>query len=483
MSSFEKSNSNTKDETNWEEQDFPGLNLKKSSENDDKKSFNEMSNNEENDEKAWEESESTFVDNNTGDQRFSNVQHSCDPLVVNASSEELKEKYNEKSISEFDELGISQELLRGIVSVGFERPSPVQRKAILPFLDGHDVIAQAQSGTGKTATFLISVLQKIDPSINGVQAFVISHTHELADQTYKIFNNFARFTEIKALLCSGSEDKDNTIKELSSEKKPHVLICTPGRLNHMISQNYFSRRHVRMMMLDEADELFKRNFYDQIYNIYEGCYNPENIQIGMYSATMPEEMQRLMMHVVRQENFVHIKVEQEKLTLDGITQWFKFFKRPSEKQFLLIDIFESGIVGQVIIYCNRKEQTNLVARILCNEGFSAVPMNSDLKPHERKEVMNKFRTGTTRVLVCTNMLARGIDVQQVSLVINFDFPNSQACENYLHRVGRSGRFGRKGYAISFVTHQDESAIREVEGFYKFNLIPLPENYASVISKS
>ena len=477
MATNEKDNS-------WEETDFPTLAVSKPKD-DEKRSLNDEFKNEseieKNNEEEWDKHETLFV-TNTGEERFENVEKSCDPICTDAATQELKDYYNSKTMEEFHDIGISSNLLRGIVSMGFEKPSPIQKKAILPFIEDHDLIAQAQSGTGKTATFLISVLHKIDPEINNVQAFIISHTQELALQTFKILKEFSQYMEVRSALCCGSENKDDNIEELTREQRPHILVCTPGRLNHMISECYFSTKNVRMMVLDEADQLFTSIFYNQIFTIYKSCMNSELIQIGMYSATISPETQDLMYRVVRKDNFVHFKVEQEKLTLDGITQWYSSFTRPNEKHNKLIEIFESGVMGQVIVYCNKKEQTVQVARSLCNEGFKAVAVNSDLKSHERKEVMKSFRSGEIRFLVCTNMLARGIDVQQVSLVINYDFPNNDTCENYLHRVGRSGRFGRKGYAISFITSQDVPHVRQVEEFYHMEMVPLPETYATILSK-
>ena len=354
-------------------------------------------------------------------------------------------------------------------SYGFEKPSNIQKKAIPSFVcQNRDLIAQAQSGTGKTATFSISILQKINPSENILQAVVLAPTRELAEQIHNVMESLGQFLNLNIMLVSGGSPIRNDIENIQNTC-PHIVIATPGRLGHLFRDAYLSPSTVRMLIMDEADEMLSDGFQDQIKQIIERM--PENLQIGLYSATVTNEMNLIANKFMRDP--VKISIKAEELTLEGIKQYFIAVENERYKTETLIDLFSEIPVYQMMIYCNSKRNTDILCRQLSHSQIPCSSIHSDLTSSERKDIMNKFRSGEVRILITTDLLCRGIDVQQVSLVINYDFPKQK--ESYIHRIGRSGRFGRKGYAINLITRNDTRLIQDTEAFYQTQINELPEN--------
>ena len=373
--------------------------------------------------------------------------------------------YNTIITHKFDDLEIKSNLLRGIFGNGYETPSAIQQKAIKPLIDGRDLIAQAQSGTGKTATFSIGVLERIDNTRDVTQAIILAHTRELALQIEGVIKNLSKYMNITINLSVGGTTVRNNIDELLNN--PHIIIGTPGRVLDMINKKALDTKYLKVMILDEADEMLSKIFSNQIYDIFR--FLPNNIQVGLFSATMTTEFFRLSKCFMR--NPVKILVKNEDLTLEGISQYRINLEHNEYKFDTLCDIYDMCSISQTIIYCNSRTMVEDLFRRLCDANFSAECIHGDLSQDERNKIMEEFRNGTCRILISTDLLSRGIDIQQVSLVINYDIPNN--IESYIHRIGRSGRFGRKGTAINFVTRYDVKKISEIEEYYNTIVDELP----------
>ena len=368
-------------------------------------------------------------------------------------------------------------VLRGIYSYGFEKPSPIQQKAIPPMIDRRDMIAQAQSGTGKTGTFTVGTLNIIDTSKKTTQAIVMAPTRELAMQISNVFKNIGTFLDnYKVQLLVGGNSVDEDIKKLKDKDgPPHVVVGTPGRIHDMIRRNHVNVKNIRVLTLDEADEMLSTGFKDQVYNIFQ--YMPKNIQLCLYSATVPNEIAELSKKFMRDP--VRILVKSEMLTLEGISQFHINIEDDQGKYLTLKDLYESLSVSQCIIYCNSVKRVQDLYQALLEDGFPVAAIHSSMDKQERTESYKDFKSGKSRVLVSSNVTARGIDVQQVSIVINFDVP--KCVHTYLHRIGRSGRWGRKGIGINFVTKRDFRYIKAIEQHYSTQITELPSNYRDIIS--
>lgn len=380
-------------------------------------------------------------------------------------------------ILSFEDMNLKEGLLRGIFAYGFEKPSAIQQKAILPFVQHYDLIAQAQSGTGKTATFSIALLQTINSSKDSLQGIVLSNSQELATQTFKVISSIGAYLDTRIVLCSGGTNVSESVREIATIK-PHIVIGTPGRVLHLLDDGHLNARTIECLLLDEADALLSDKFQSQIRSIYSMLKCP-SLQVGLYSATITQEMEQIIPRMMN-DNHVRIRVNQDQLTLEGIQQYYVNCDRSETKFFVLEDIYESISVTQMIIYVNRKETAETIARKLNNSNLPSEFIHGQMDPQHRRDVMGRFRGGDVRVLISTDLLARGIDVQQVSMVINYDFPLS--IETYLHRIGRSGRYGRKGIAINLITSKDVDNARRTEDFYQTQFVELPADLTSLSMK-
>ncbi|CAO2631411.1 Eukaryotic initiation factor 4A-II [Lemmus lemmus] len=321
----------------------------------------------------------------------------------------IESNWNE-IVDNFDDMNLKESLLRGIYAYGFEKPSAIQQRAIIPCIKGYDVIAQAQSGTGKTATFAISILQQLEIEFKETQALVLAPTRELAQQIQKVILALGDYMGATCHACIGGTNVRNEMQKLQAEA-PHIVVGTPGRVFDMLNRRYLSPKWIKMFVLDEADEMLSRGFKDQIYEIFQKLNT--SIQVVLLSATMP--------------------------------------------------------TGRKVDWLTEKMHAR---------DFTVSALHGDMDQKERDVIMREFRSGSSRVLITTDLLARGIDVQQVSLVINYDLPTNR--ENYIHRIGRGGRFGRKGVAINFVTEEDKRILRDIETFYNTTVEEMPMNVADLI---
>jgi translation initiation factor 4A len=375
-------------------------------------------------------------------------------------------------ITSFDNMNLKEDLLRGIYAYGFEKPSAIQQRAIAPVLAGHDTIAQAQSGTGKTATFSISVLQKVDTQLRKTQALILAPTRELANQIHKVVKNLGDFLKVSVHACVGGTRVREDVEKL--RVGVNVVVGTPGRVFDMINRKALDMGSAKMFVLDEADEMLSRGFKDQIYDVFQ--HLPSDIQVCLFSATMPADILEISEKFMRDP--VRILVKRDELTLEGIKQFYVAVEREDWKFDTLCDLYETLTITQAIIYCNTRRKVDWLTDKMGQRDFTVSSMHGDMTGQERELIMKQFRSGSSRVLITTDLLARGIDVQQVSLVINYDLPPNR--ENYIHRIGRSGRFGRKGVAINFVTNEDVRAMRELEAFYHTQIEEMPMNVADLI---
>ena len=387
-------------------------------------------------------------------------------------------------LSTYPELGSWEDIedgnmhvLRGIYSYGFENPSPIQQKAIPPMVARRDMIAQAQSGTGKTGAFTVGTLNIIDTSKKQTQAIIMAPTRELAMQISCVFNDLGSYLkDYKVQLLVGGNSVDEDIKKLKDKDgPPHVIVGTPGRIHDMIRRNHVNVKNVKVLTLDEADEMLSTGFKDQVYNIFQ--YMPKDIQLCLYSATVPGEIAELSKKFMRDP--VKILVKSEMLTLEGISQFHINMEDDQGKYLTLKDLYESLSVSQCIIYCNSVKRVQDLHNALLEDGFPVTAIHSSMDKQARTESYKDFKSGKSRVLVSSNVTARGIDIQQVSIVINFDVP--KCVHTYLHRIGRSGRWGRKGIGINFVTKRDFRYIKNIEQHYNTQIKEFPSNYRDIIS--
>jgi len=394
-------------------------------------------------------------------------------MADTTSTEPCTETNNRKEITDWEDLNAKTLLLRGIYANGFEKPSPIQRQAILPLFAKRDVIAQAQSGTGKTACFSISALELIDPSKNVAQAMILSPTRELSIQTKKVIDSIGSlFPDLCTQLLIGGTSTDDNIQMLR-DKTPQIVIGCPGRIHDMLKRKRLAATHFRLLIIDEADELLSAGFKDQVYNIFQ--YMPTNIQVALFSATMPTELNTLTDKFMR--NPVKILVKNEQLTLEGIRQFYVALDNDEVKYETLKDIYSSLTVSQSIIYCNSVKRVNDLYVAMNSDNYPVCQIHSGMEKDERLRNYEEFKSGKHRVLISSNVTARGIDVQQVSTVINFDLPN--CVHTYLHRIGRSGRWGRKGVGINFVTSRDMRQLKMIEGHYHTTIAELTDNWATL----
>jgi len=390
----------------------------------------------------------------------------------NPKDKEAETKWDEHCVASFDDMNLKDDLLRGIYAYGFEKPSAIQQRGIMPILAGHDTIAQAQSGTGKTATFSIAVLQSINLSHKATQALILAPTRELAQQIQKVVRALGDFLNVSSHACIGGtlvRDDINTLRH-----GVQIVVGTPGRVFDMVNRQILLLDCVKLFVLDEADEMLSRGFKDQIYDIFQ--HLPPKVQVCLFSATMPPEILDISNKFMRDP--VRILVKKDELTLEGIKQFYVAVDKEEWKFETLCDLYETLTITQAIIYCNTRRKVDWLTDKMGQRDFTVSSMHGDMTGQERELIMKEFRSGSSRVLITTDLLARGIDVQQVSLVINYDLPANR--ENYIHRIGRSGRFGRKGVAINFVTVDDTRAMRELEVHYNTQIEEMPMNVADLI---
>jgi len=395
--------------------------------------------------------------------------------MMSMATEQTKEKNYEIQSWEDEKLNLKDDLLRGIYAYGFEQPSSIQKKAIFPFVYGvngksKDIIAQAQSGTGKTGTFVIGALQLLNEKSNKPQVLILAPTHELARQIKSVVDQLGMYMKIKSLLLVGGISIDENKKKLNNDN-PQIIVGTPGRVQDMIRRGFLQTNSLSLLILDEADEMLSSGFKEQMAKILQ--HMPNTIKIGLFSATLSDELMSVTNSFM--EHPIKILVKNNELTLQGIAQYYVNLNDDSEKYDTLKDIFSTLTISQSIIYCNSTRRVDDLEEAMLEDNFPVKKIHGKMTGEERKKTNAEFKSGSCRVLITSDLFARGIDVQQVSMVINFDIPKSE--HTYLHRIGRSGRWGRKGIAISFQTKYDVNKLTHFQEYYNTVIEEMPANYA------
>lgn len=393
---------------------------------------------------------------------------------INLNEASPQSTESESIIKKWDELNLDSNILRGIYSHGFETPSPIQSKGILPILNGKDMIAQSQSGTGKTATFVIGALSRINFEEKLTQVLILAPTRELAIQINEVVTSLGMGIEsLKSSVLVGGTSVEQSIRELKSDV-PYIAVGTVGRIGDMIKRRALSIRNVKLLIIDEADEMMSYGFRDDVCEIISRL--PEERQIVVFSATMSIDIVDRLGELMKDP--VNIIVKKEALTLEGIAQYYIALDSDNHKYLTLKDLYSSISMSHCIIYCNSVNRVRDLTNAMKDDGFPVCCIHSDMDKGMRQEAITSFRKGTNRVLISSDITARGIDIQQVSLVINFDVCNS--VHTYLHRIGRSGRWGRKGIGINFVTRRDVDKVRRIEQHYATQISELPNDFMASI---
>jgi superfamily II DNA/RNA helicase len=405
-----------------------------------------------------------------------NTEHITESSVKSTDTDTLADTLTDTPTEthNWSDMNLKENLLRGIYSHGFENPSPIQKKGIIPILTGRDVIAQAQSGTGKTGAFSVSTLQCVDETLNEVQGLLLAPTRELAIQIHDVISKIGTFIEnMKCSLFIGGRSMDQDMKEL--ERKPQIVVGTPGRVHDLIRRRKLVTKSVKLLVIDEADEMLSAGFKEQVYHIFQ--FLGSKVQVALFSATLPNEIQSLTEKFMRDP--IKILVKTESVTLEGIKQYYVALENDAQKYETLKDLFECISVSQCIIYCNSITRVSDLCEALCKDNFPVCCIHSGMEKTEREKAYKEFTNGGSRVLISSNLTARGIDVQQVSTVINFDIPKD--IHTYIHRIGRSGRWGRKGMGINFITQRDIRKIREIEQYYETQIEEMPASISNIIA--
>lgn len=377
----------------------------------------------------------------------------------------------ERVYKSFDDMSLPDDLLRGVYAAGFQRPSEIQSKAIVPISKGRDALVQAQSGMGKTTMFLTGGFCRIDPTRNEVQMIVISPTRELAEQTGNNSKTLAQFIGIRHYLATGGVPVEADLKALRGKDIPHLLVVTPGRFYDLLKRKAVATSTVRLIVMDEADQLLDAKFKEQIQAIMsEPFIWPATTQIVLVSATMIPAIAEVASSLLVRDPFKILR-EPEEVSLEGIRQFYIELEHDDYKLDTLCDLSDVLTIQQAVIFANSRKSVETLATSMTRRGFDVGYIHGDMDTAERKRRMEDFRAGKTRVMITTDLLARGIDIQQISLVINYELPVVR--ENYIHRIGRSGRYGRKGASINLVNTREMRAQEEIEVFYGKKIEPLP----------
>ena len=401
-------------------------------------------------------------------------------IVTAATSDPIAEGLT--VYTEFSDMGLKEDIERGIYSFGFEKPSKIQRVAIKPMMDGNDLLAQSQSGTGKTGTFTIGAISNIDPTILAPQVLVISPTRELSQQTEKVARGIGAFLKVsehqiglKVLSACGGTPVDQDLKALRGGAQ--FIVGTPGRIFDLIRRERGMRLDkLKYLILDEADELLADLFADQIQAILQTGAFPPSCKLAMFSATMPEEVLDLASSYLKSP--VKILLPADEVRLEGISQYHIPCEKDEWKYDTLCDLYKHMAINQAIIFVNKRQTAEKLTKKMSDDGFTLECIHGDMDTAERKKRMTDFRSGLSRILVATDIIARGIDVQAVSLVINYEMPPNR--ENYLHRIGRTGRYGKKGVSINLIgSDMEMEMMNDIEKHYSIKIPVLPNDLASV----
>lgn len=365
--------------------------------------------------------------------------------------------------NEFEDYFLKRELLMGIFEAGFERPSPIQEESIPIALTGRDILARAKNGTGKTAAFVIPVLEKVNTQKKGIQSLILVPTRELALQTSQVIKSIGKHLNVQVMVTTGGTALRDDIIRLS--QPVHILVATPGRVLDLAGKGVCDLKEATILVMDEADKLLSPEFQPIIEQVIG--FFPGNRQILLYSATFPLIVKSFKDKFLSKPYEINLM---EELTLKGITQYYAYVDE-KQKVHCLNTLFSKLQINQSIIFCNSTNRVELLAKKITELGYSCYYIHAKMLQAHRNRVFHDFRNGKTRHLVCSDLLTRGIDIQAVNVVINFDFPKN--AETYLHRIGRSGRFGHFGLAINLITYDDRFNLYRIEQELGTEIAPIP----------
>ena len=412
-----------------------------------------------------------------------NNQNQDDQLIVD------DEKYLDLDYLAFDEIPElvavphALELLTGITDYGFTRPSLIQSKAIPIIADGNDLLAQSRSGTGKTGAFVIGMLTRIDPELCFPQSMIIANSRNLAEQIYDVTSNISEKMNLKITLCTGGIDdgRNRSNTNYREALNSHILIGCPGRINDLLDRSNYKIRTkdggeqdrwkltetLKVIIIDEADEMLREGFQEDITRILQRI--KDSTQLCTFSATYNSAVAKNYLKIMKKNHAIKLLIDDNDVKIDSIKNYVLNVQKEDNKFTTLIDLFSHITICQLVIFVNRVDKAKALAKALIDDGNNVGVMHRELTEKERRDTMKQFRQGNTRILVSTDIIARGIDIQQVGLVINYDIPTTP--EQYIHRVGRSGRFGKTGVAINFVTDGefDKNNIDEVKKIYAIDM--------------
>lgn len=372
-------------------------------------------------------------------------------------------------VTNFDDMNLHSSLLRGVFAYGYESPSVIQQRAVIPLVRGYDLIAQSQSGTGKTGAFAIGLLQRLDTSLIKTQVLVMEPTKELANQSAMLINAIGTHMDVVVHSAVGGTAVGRDAAIL--KKGAHVIVGTPGRVKDLIMRGLLILDDLKLAILDEADEMLSQGFQEIVQEIFKEM--PSTTQIGLFSATFPLEVLDLTERFMKDP--IRIVLKKDDVALEGIRQYYIYLDKDEFKLDTLIDLYERLSVSQSVVFVNTRRRVEMLAKELDRRDFTVSCIHSEMSTSERGMVMDDFRIGRSRILIATDLVARGIDVGGVGFVVNYDITRN--FENYIHRIGRSGRFGRKGLAINFVTRNEVGLLKELQAFYSTEIAELTSDFS------
>ena len=369
----------------------------------------------------------------------------------------------------FNDLNLNENLLKGVYLYGFTKPSKIQITGIQNINSGKDCLLQSQAGTGKTATYLLGVLNRLDFNETKTQVIILTPTHELAEQVYEVASSLGKFLNIKICKCIGGTDLNTTREQL---KNSQIVIGTIGRINHMIKEKRLSLHTIKTIILDEADELLADGYNEKLQNLFDKC--SAGIQCCMISATFTP----VIFHVAKKimHDPIKILLKNSEVAVELISQFYVNVETEDLKFDTLLDLYSLISTSQAIIFCNTVEKVDWLKQKLIENNFEITCIHGKLNQKEREDVIKDFRDGKTRILLTTDLLSRGIDIPLVNLVINYDLPINK--ETYIHRIGRCGRFDKKGVSITMVKMEEPADMKmfnRFKNFYRLNIKELPDN--------
>ncbi|KAF4981898.1 hypothetical protein FZEAL_2367 [Fusarium zealandicum] len=383
-------------------------------------------------------------------------------LPAKDSRQQTEDVTNTKGL-EFEDFALKRDLLMGIFEAGFEKPSPIQEEAIPVALTGRDILARAKNGTGKTAAFVIPVLERINPKVSKIQCLILVPTRELAMQTSQVCKTLGKHLGVNVMVTTGGTGLRDDIIRL--QDPVHIVVGTPGRILDLAGKNVADLSECPMFIMDEADKLLSIEFTPVIEQLLQ--FHPRDRQVMLFSATFPMSVKDFSDKNMTSPYEINLMDE---LTLRGITQYYAFVEE-KQKVHCLNTLFSKLQINQSIIFCNSTNRVELLAKKITELGYSCFYSHAKMQQHARNRVFHDFRNGVCRNLVCSDLLTRGIDIQAVNVVINFDFPKN--AETYLHRIGRSGRYGHLGLAINLINWEDRFNLYNIERDLGTEIQPIP----------